>query len=173
MEELQQTVRLDPNNFMARLKLANAYLLAYAAAKDKNPEFLARAEQFANEILARDDKNPDGHILMANVLSLKGDQKQAEEKIKYAISLDPKRVESYVGLAKFYLQTNRTSEAEATYKQAISINERSSLARVEYGRYLVQAGRTADAEAEFRRAAEVDPENRDVRWILASFYLVN
>src|SRR5688500_10692367 len=112
MEELQQTVRLDPNNFTARLKLANAYLLAYAAAKDKNPEFLARAEQFANEILARDDKNPDGHILMANVLSLKGDQKQAEEKIKYAISLDPKRVESYVGLAKFYLQTNRTSEAE-------------------------------------------------------------
>ncbi|HEU4594013.1 MAG TPA: tetratricopeptide repeat protein, partial [Pyrinomonadaceae bacterium] len=173
MEELQFTVRLDPNNFPARLKLANAYLLAYASGREKNPEFLARAEQFANEILARDANNPDAHILMANVISLKGDQKQAEEKIKYAISLDPKRVESHVGLAKFYLQMNRTAEAEATYKQAISINERSSLARVEYGRFLVQAGRTADAEAEFRRAAEAEPDNRDVRWILASFYLVN
>jgi tetratricopeptide (TPR) repeat protein len=173
MEELQQTVRLDPNNFTARLKLANAYLLAYSSGREKNAEFLARAEQFANEILSRDARNPDGHILMANVLSLRGDNKQAEEKIKYAIGLDPKRVESHIGLAKFYLQMNRAAEAEATFKQAISINERSSLARVEYGRFLVQAGRTADAEAEFRLAAESEPDNRDVRWILASFYLVN
>ncbi|MCA1636370.1 MAG: tetratricopeptide repeat protein [Acidobacteria bacterium] len=173
LEELQLTVKLDPNNFMARLKLANAYLLAYANGKEKNAEFLAQAEQFANEILARDAKNPDGHILLANVLSIKGDQKQAEEKIKYAISLDPQRVESYMGLAKFYSQTNRAADAEAAYRQAITVNDRSSLAHVEYGRFLVQAGRTEAAEAEFRKAAEVEPENRDVRWILASFYLVN
>ena len=173
LEELQLTVKLDPNNFMARLKLANAYLLAYTNGKEKNAEFLAQAEQFANEILARDAKNPDGYVLLANVLSIKGDQKQAEEKIKYAISLDPQRVESYMGLAKFYSQTNRAADAEATYRQAITVNDRSSLAHVEYGRFLVLAGRASDAEAEFRKAAEVEPENRDVRWILASFYLVN
>lgn len=171
IEELQRTVKLDPGNVLARLKLGNAYLLAFNASK--NQEFLVQAEQFANEILARDARNPDGHILLANVLHFKGDAAQAEEKIKHAISLDPQRIESHVGLAKFYLLANRTADAEATFKNAISINDRSSLAHVEYGRFLVQTGRSDQAEAEFKKAVEVEPENRDVRWVLASFYLVN
>lgn len=171
IEELQRTVKLDPANVMARLKLGNAYLLAFNSSK--NQEFLAQAEQFANEILARDASNPDGHILLANVLHFKGESAQAEEKIKHAISLNPQRIESHIGLAKFYLLTNRTADAEATFKNAIALNERSSLAHIEYGRYLVQTGRSDQAEAEFRRAVEVEPENRDVRWVLASYYLVN
>src|SRR5437588_1453539 len=93
VEELQRTVKLDPTNVLARLKLANGYL--YAFNQQKNQELLAEAERLANEIIARDPKNPDGQILLANVIYLKGDPKQAEEKIKYAISLDPQRVESY------------------------------------------------------------------------------
>src|SRR5947207_4421818 len=31
IEELQRTVKLDPNNMVARLKLANGYLLGYAS----------------------------------------------------------------------------------------------------------------------------------------------
>ncbi|HEV3468224.1 MAG TPA: tetratricopeptide repeat protein [Pyrinomonadaceae bacterium] len=170
LEELHATVKLDPANTAARLKLANAYLLSYA--RNKHPESLAQAEQFANDILGREPNNPDGHILMANVLHFKGDSRAAEEKLNYAIGLDPQRVESYIGLAKFYLILDRPGDAEATFKKAISVNERSSLARVEFGRFLVQSGRGAQAEAEFRRAVEVDPENRDVRWVLASYYLV-
>jgi len=171
LEELQATVKLDPANTSARLKLANAYLLAFA--RNKHQEFLSEAEKFANEILAREANNPDGHILMANVLHFKGDSRAAEEKLNYAVSLDPQRVESHIGLAKFYLILNRPADAEATFRKAISINDRSSLARVEYGRFLVQSGRAPQAEAEFRKAVEVDPENRDVHWVLASYYLVN
>jgi len=171
IEELQRTIKLDPANTTARLKLANAFLLAYG--RNKTPEFLAQAEQFANEVLARDANNPDGHILMANVLHFKGDTRAAEEKLNHAISLDPQRIESHIGLAKFYLISNRGADAEAVFRRAISINERSSLARIEFGKYLVQTGRAPQAEAEFRKAVEVDPENRDVRWVLASYYLVN
>ncbi|HYH86309.1 MAG TPA: tetratricopeptide repeat protein [Pyrinomonadaceae bacterium] len=173
-EELQRTIKLDPNNTAARLKLANGYLFGYA--RDKNQEYLAEAERLANEILARDAKNPDGHILLANVTYFKGGPdaaKQAEEKINYAISLDPQRVESHLGLARLYLQMNRTSDAEAVYKKAITVNDRSSLVHVEYGKFLTQSKRVDEAEAEFRKAAEVDPENRDVAWVLASYYLVN
>jgi len=171
VEELKRTVKLDPTNVQARLKLANGYLYAYN--QQKNQELLAEAERLANEVIARDPKNPDGQILLANVIYFKGDAKQAEEKIKYAIGLDPQRVESYMGLARFYVQTGRNAEAESTYRQAISVNDRSSLAHVEYGKFLTQTGRSEQAEGEFRRATEVDPENRDVRWVLASYYLVN
>ncbi|HEX8558571.1 MAG TPA: tetratricopeptide repeat protein [Pyrinomonadaceae bacterium] len=171
IEELQRTVRLDQNNTAARLRLANAFLLGYG--RQKNAELLAEAERLSNEVLAREPNNPDGRILVANVVFFKGDAARAEQMIKEAVALDPKRVESYMGLARFYLQTNRPAEAERVYRQAVEVNDRSSLAHVEYGKFLTQSGRTPEAEGEFRKAVEVDPENRDVRWVLASYYLVN
>jgi tetratricopeptide (TPR) repeat protein len=171
IEELQRTVRLDANNVQARLRLANAYLLAYG--RHKSAEMLAEAERYAGEVVARDPKNPDGLILSANVVFFKGDAAKAEQMIKEAVALDPRRVESHMGLARFYLQTGRPSDAEGVYRQAIALNDRSSLAHIEYGKFLTQTGRVDGAEGEFRKAVEVDPENRDVRWVLASYYLVN
>jgi tetratricopeptide (TPR) repeat protein len=171
IEELQRAVKLDPANVQARLRLANGYLAAYG--KQKQADFLAEAERLANEIAAREPNSPDGRILQANVVFFKGDAAKAEQMIKEAVALDPKRVESYMGLARFYLQTNRPEDAERVYKEAISVNDRSSLAHVEYAKFLTQSGRGDDAEAQFRKAVEVDPQNRDVRWVLASYYLVN
>jgi tetratricopeptide (TPR) repeat protein len=171
VEELQRTIKLDAGNVPARLRLANAFLIAFG--RDKNAELLGEAEKLAQEILAREPNNPDGRILQANVVFFKGDAARAEQMIKEAVALDPKRVESHMGLARFYLQTNRPADAEAVYKTAVSVNDRSSLAHVEYGKFLTQTGRAGEAEAEFRKAVEGDPENRDVRWVLASYYLVN
>jgi tetratricopeptide (TPR) repeat protein len=171
LEELQRTVKLDPNNMQARVKLANAYIFGYSL--QKNGQYLDEAARLADEITKRDPKNPDGLILTANVLFFRGDPKQAEQKIQEAINLDPNRIESYMGKARLYQQMNRVADAEGVYKQAISINDRSSLAHVEYGKFLTQTGRADQAEGEFRKAVEVDPDNRDVRWILASYYLVN
>ncbi|HEX7318503.1 MAG TPA: tetratricopeptide repeat protein [Pyrinomonadaceae bacterium] len=171
IEELQRTVKLDPANVMARVRLANGFLAAFG--KQKNPEFIAEAERLANEVVAREPQNPDGRILLANVVFFKGDSAKAEQMIKEAVALDPKRVESHMGLARFYLQTNRPADAERVYREAVSVNDRSSLAYVEYGKFLTQASRADEAEAQFRKAVEVDPDNRDVRWVLASYYLVN
>src|SRR5205085_9396484 len=114
VEELQRTVKLDPNNAQARVKLANGYLYAYS--QQKNDQLLAEAARLANEIIARDDKNPDGYILIANVMYFQGGgspeaAKEAEKKINYAIGLDPQRVESYMGLARLYQQMNRPDQA--------------------------------------------------------------
>jgi tetratricopeptide (TPR) repeat protein len=171
IEELQRTVKLDPANVAARVRLANGYLAAFG--RQKQADFLVEAERLANEVVAREPDNPDGRILLANVIFFKGDTAKAEQMIKEAVALDPRRVESHMGLARFYLQTNRRQDAERVYNEAISVNDRSSLTRVEYGKFLTQSGRAGEAEAQFRKAVEVDPDNRDVRWVLASYYLVN
>jgi tetratricopeptide (TPR) repeat protein len=171
IEELQRTVKLDPANVQARVRLANGYLAAFG--RQKNADYLVEAERLANEIVAREPNNPDARILLANIVFFKGDPAKAEQMIKEAVALDPKRVESHMGLARFYLQTNRPADAERVFNEAISANDRSSLVHVEYGKFLTQSGRTDDAEAQFRKAVEVDPDNRDVRWVLASYYLVN
>ncbi|HVF42368.1 MAG TPA: tetratricopeptide repeat protein [Pyrinomonadaceae bacterium] len=173
-EELQRAVKLDPNNMEARTLLAQGYLVAFG--REKRQEFIAEAERLIGEMLAKDPRSPDAHILSANVIFFKGGPdaaKQAEEKIKYAISLDPQRMQSYMGLAKFYQQTGRNDAAESVFRQAISINDRSSLAHGQYAIFLVQTGRNDDAEAEFRKAVDVEPDNRDTRKVLASYYLVN
>ena len=171
IEELQRTVKLDPANMQARLRLANGFLAAFGRQKDA--QLLAEAERLANEIVAREPNNTDGRILLANVVFFKGDTAKAEQMIKEAVALDPRRVESYMGLARFYLQTNRPADAERVFNEAISVNDRASLVYIEYGKFLTLSGHADAAEAQFRKAVEVDPDNRDVRWVLASYYLVN
>ncbi|HEX8685849.1 MAG TPA: tetratricopeptide repeat protein, partial [Pyrinomonadaceae bacterium] len=57
VEELQRTIKLDAGNVPARLRLANAFLIAFG--RDKNAELLGEAEKLAQEILAREPNNPD------------------------------------------------------------------------------------------------------------------
>ena len=170
-ESLQRAVQLDPGHLPARIRLGTYYVLLYS--RQKKDEYLNEAERLAGEVLGRDANHIEGHILRANVLTLRGKNDEALALLRRAIELDPRRIESHVSLAQFYVQTNDAAKAEEAFKYAISVNERSSLAHVEYARFLVQTNRSEQAEAEFRRAVEVDPNNRDVRLILASYYLAN
>ena len=47
------------------------------------------------------------------------------------------------------------------------------MAHTEYGKFLMQQNRPAEAEAELRKAVEVGPTDRNSRFVLASYYLVN
>lgn len=170
-EALQRTVQLDANNLDARVKLGNYYLIIYNG--QKKGELLTEAERLAGEILDKDKNHIEGHILFANVLSLRGDNRRALEELNTAVSLNPQRVESHLSLARFFMQTNDAAKAEEAFKHALSINDHASLVHIEYGRFLVQSRRPDEAEAEFRKAVEVDSDNRDVRHVLASYYLVN
>jgi tetratricopeptide (TPR) repeat protein len=170
-EALQRAVQLDANNLDARIKLGNYYLILYGDGKKS--EYLTEAERLAGEILDKDKNHIEGHILLANIISLRGDNKRALDELNLAISINPQRLESYLSLARFYAQTNEAGKAEEAFKHALSINDRASLSHVEYAKFLVQSNRLDEAETEFRKAVEVDPTNRDVRVVLASFYLVN
>lgn len=168
-EALRKTIELDPNNLEARLKLGNYYI----AGSKNRPELIAEAERLAKEILQKDSNHIEGHILMGSVLFAQGQKEKAFAELNLAVSLDPKRVESYLSLARFHVVTGETAKAEEIFKRAISINYNSGLAHTEYGKYLAQANRLDEAEAELRKGVEVEPQNRNSRFVLASFYLVN
>ncbi|HKY29518.1 MAG TPA: tetratricopeptide repeat protein [Pyrinomonadaceae bacterium] len=169
INELARTVELDPNNLDARLKLGTMYLAASRIRSD----YIAQAERMAKEILQRDPKHIEGHILMAGVFFAQHDRDKAFAELNQAIEIDPNRVESYLSMARFYVRIDDHAKAEETYKRAISINSNSSVAYSEYGRYLMQADRPVEAEAALLKAIEVEPSNRNSRLMLAGFYLVN
>ncbi|HEX6715647.1 MAG TPA: tetratricopeptide repeat protein [Pyrinomonadaceae bacterium] len=169
LDELRKTVTLDKDNLDARIKLGNYYL----AGSRGRPEVISEAERLAKEIINKDAKNIEGHILMGSVLFSQNQKDQAYAELNHAIDLDPKRVESYLSLAKFYIATKENDKAEEIHKRAISVNGSSPLAHSEYGKFLSLQNRGTEAEAELRKAVEVGPSDRNARFLLASFYLVN
>lgn len=173
-DELTRAVELDPANKEARFKLGTYSLMgSHRNGQIVNHELLDNAQRHAEELINQDANYINGHVLLANVLVVRGERAKALERLNHAIQLDPNRVETRISLATFYWTTGDAAKAEQTFKEAIGMNEAASAARVEFGRFLVQQKRLDEAEAQFRRAIEVDPLNHDVHWVLASFYLVN
>jgi tetratricopeptide (TPR) repeat protein len=169
LDELRKTITKDPNNLDARIKLGNYYL----AGSRGRADIVGEAERLAKEVLDKDPKNIEGHILMGSVLFQQNQKDKAFEELNHAVQLDPNRVESYLSLAKFQIANKEPQKAEELYKKAISVNANLPLAYTEYGRFLVQAGRPTEAEAMLRKGVEVGPTDRPARFMLASYYLVN
>lgn len=169
LEELRKTVSLDQNNLEARVKLGNYYLVGGRGRAD----VIAESERLAKEVLAKDPKHIEGHILMGSVLFAQQQKDQAFAELNRAIEIDPNRVESYLSMAKFYLVSREMQKAEDLYKRAIQVNAFLPVAHTEYGKFLSQANRPTEAEAEFRKAVELGPADRNARFVLASYYLVN
>jgi tetratricopeptide (TPR) repeat protein len=169
IDELRKTITLDKDNLDARLKLGNYYL----AGSRNRGEIISESERLAKEVLEKDPKNIEGHILMGGVLFAQQQKDKAFEELNHAIQLDTNRVESYLSLAKFHIAAREPEKAEELFKRAISINANSPLVHAEYGKFLTQQNRQGEAEAELRKAVEVGPNDRNARFLLASYYLVN
>ena len=169
LDELRKTINKDTNNLDARIKLGNYYL----AGSRGRTDVIGEAERLAKEVLDKDPKNIEGHILMGSVLFQQNQKDKAFEELNHAVQLDPNRVESYLSLAKFYVANRTLEKAEEIYRKAISLNANSPLAHSEYGKFLAQSNRQAEAEAELRKAVEVGPNDKNSRFVLASYYLVN
>lgn len=169
IDELRKTITLDKENLDARVKLGNYYL----AGSRNRADIIAESERLAKEILDKDPKNIEGHILMGGVYFAQQQKDKAFAELNQAIQLDTSRVESYLSLAKFHIAAKEPEKAEELYKRAISINANSAVAHVEYGKFLTQQNRQPEAEAELTKAVQVGPNDRNARFILASYYLVN
>src|SRR5215216_2584690 len=63
LDELRKTIALDKGNLDARLRLGTYYL----AGSRNRADIIAEAERLAKEVLEKDPKNIEGHILMGSV----------------------------------------------------------------------------------------------------------
>src|ERR1044072_9038171 len=63
LDELRKTIALDKENLDARIRLGNYYL----AGSRNRADIIAEAERIAKEILDKDPKNIEGHMLMGTI----------------------------------------------------------------------------------------------------------
>ncbi len=171
VNELRRTVELDPNNLDAAVRLGNYYIAAYQGNHDK--QLLSETQKLVEQVLQRDPKHIEGHILKATVFYAGGERDKALAELKTAVDLNPQRIESLMSLARYYVQEHDNANAETLFQRALAINDRSALAHTQYGFFHAQQNHLDQAEAEFRKAIAAEPDDRDARRTLASFYLAN
>lgn len=172
-ESYYETIRLDPNNLDARVRVGNL-LVQYS-----NNESLTEAERLAQDVLQKNSGHIEGHLLLANVRIEQKRWDEAKEEIQRAINLDPNRIETQLNLARYFDQRakadpagarNFTAEAEAVFQRLIEKNPNSADVRLAFGDLLFANKREADAEHQLLEAFKADPQNKLVLVALRRYY---
>jgi tetratricopeptide (TPR) repeat protein len=161
-EELSRTIGLQPNNYAARLDLANL-LIAGNQLSQAQDEILQ---------LEKQPENIQVKNAAANLLAAQGNLPGAIEKQHEAINLDPTRWESYLALGRLQVSANQPDLADASFKKAVELNPKAAPARLALGTYYQFRGRFPEAEQQLIQAIESNPQDTDPRSALAKLYMV-
>lgn len=160
--ELARTLELQPENYPARMDLANLLL----AAGD-----LKLAREQTDLLLAKQGNDPHVHLLAAALHAAQEDLTGAMQETQKAIVLAPNRSESYLTLARLQMRANQPDAAEPNFKKAVELDANSAGAQLALGAYYQTRGRFVEAEQQFRQAVDAAPKSVDPRTALVRFYM--
>jgi tetratricopeptide (TPR) repeat protein len=165
-QELARTLEMQPENYPARLDMANL-LIAFGKAGSK----LSEAKEHVDFLLAKRPNDPEAHIALANWNAAQGDLEPALQEMRKAVELGPDRSESYLDLALLQFRANQPDLAEANFKQAVSHDPKSVNAQMALGGFYQARGRLPEAEQQFQHAMDLDRKDPNPRVAMARLYL--
>ena len=111
------------------------------------------------------------HYNLGAAYKRKGDLAKAEAAMRRASELDPLFVDGYVGLATLLAESGRQDQAIEVVKQGAAANERSGRLQYALGVLAEGKGDTATARQAFLKAEELDPQNVETQYHLATVAL--
>lgn len=161
-QELARTVELQPENYQARIELANLLILGH--------DFPLAQEQ-TDLLLEKRPNDPLVHSLVSSLLAGQGNLSGAIEELQKAIALDSGRWGLYLELAMLQIRTNQPDAAEASFKKVIEVNPAATQAHLLLGTFYQSRSRFSEAEQQFHIAIEMDPKSPEARAALARLYL--
>jgi len=167
---LRRAIELMPDNLDASLTLADLYLTATAAEPRNAKTLVPEIEELAKQLEKRDKFH--GYRVSGLCLLLKGQTKEAIEKLEKANQLKPLEPNVGVFLMRALAMEKRTSEAETLAKQLIEKHKNLTPAyNFLYVSY-VSSNRMGDAEAVLKLRSANNPKE-EAAWLqLAQFYMV-
>ena len=150
-QELARTIELQPENYQARIELANLLILG--------PRFQHAQEQ-TDLLLQKRPNDPVVHSTVSSLLTGQGDLSGAMAEIEKAIALNPGGWPLYLELAMLQLRTNQTDAAEASLKKVIELHPAATQAHLLLGTFYQSRSRFAEAEQQFHAAMDMGPRTR-------------
>jgi Flp pilus assembly protein TadD len=122
-------------------------------------------------ILAKTPQIPLVHYNLGTTYKKKGDPARAQAEMQKAIDLDPRFVDGYVGLATLLAEANKRPEAIAVVQKGTVENPQSGRLQYALGVLAEGSGETALAKGAFLKAEQLDPQNFETQYHLASVAL--
>jgi len=152
--ELQETVRLDPNDVQARIDHGEFLLFL-------GPDELAQAVVSGDAIIAADPKRWEGYALKGRALAALGRHDEAGVAFKQGVEIAPDQPAVVLLWANHLKQQGKTADAELAYQKLAKLVPGFGTAAALGGFYagIDGHGRDADAEAAYRSGlAQAKPE---------------
>jgi len=153
-EELEQAVRLDPNQGEAWSLLAGARLQmgGFVLARDA-----------ARKAVSLRPKSAVDHMLLASLLLATNDREGAKQEYATASTLSPRDPGYLCEYARILLKggdTNEIAQAEQLARRALALNPQAADANYDLGRALALEGKFAEAIPPLEIAASTIPPER-------------
>jgi tetratricopeptide (TPR) repeat protein len=178
---LRRAIELEPNDRVARSKIAVIYLGLGDRAQAKEQAFkildqsphddealIMMADAAATkEEMAEAEKElakqaqPDRaaiHLAMASLTSRRGDDATAETEIGKALGLEPKSVTALLAKATYRIAKKDAAGAEEALRRAAELSPMRSGARVKLAEFLALKGESKEAEAILKEITEKAPD---------------
>lgn len=160
--EFARTVELQPDNFQARIAMAN-FLIAGRQYKE--------AQEQADTLLQKWPNDPQSYETLSSLLAAQGNFPDAITAMQKAIAVAPDRAQSSLNVALLQIKSNHTDAGEANFRKSLELNPKFIDAHVLYGSYLQLRGRLDEAEQQFRDAVASAPTDPTLYDTLGRFYL--
>jgi eukaryotic-like serine/threonine-protein kinase len=157
IEQYKQATELDPRYAIAHAKLAMAYARLHAARRA--PEALDLAYGNCQVALSLKPGLADGHLALASVFELTGNEHGALEEVAKALSLNQSDPRILVWQAQIYTRLNRWEDAEKSLRRVLKEHPNYWLAYNELGFGLHGQARYQEAVQAFRAASLAAPKN--------------
>jgi tetratricopeptide (TPR) repeat protein len=161
-QELTTTIQQQPDQYAARLDLANLLILGRQYSE---------AKQHLDVLAQKEPDNPEVYIARSNYYAGIGDTSAALADMQTALQKDPSRSDSYLNLAMLQMHGQQWDAAEANLKKAVDHNPKSTNALLSLGNFYQSRGRFPEAEQLFRRAIASAPDDPSPRISLASLLM--
>ena len=164
--ELTRTVDLAPDNYRARIDLAN--LLLSARNPDGSPleDAVDKAKVQLDILKDKQPNNPETHDAWANYYSVEKNMASAMQEVNQSITLDPNRSQSYLLRAFLELRSNQPEQAKADFIKATEVDPKALNPQLALGGFYQSHGLLPEAEQQFRQAIAVDPKSVTARGAL-------
>jgi tetratricopeptide (TPR) repeat protein len=153
---------LLPDDTQAQLKAGSLLLLGGRADDAK-----ARAEK----ILAKDSRNVDAQLLLANAQAGLKDLDGAVAQIEEALRIDPDRSGIYSNLGVLELSRGRRDAAEQAFKKAVALQPQAVEPRLALANFYWLTEQREAAETALEHALAIDSRNPLANRLLANFYI--
>jgi len=156
-----KTVELDPDQMQAKAKLGRLYV--FSGAVDK-------ADNIANEILARHPGDLGARFLKAAVMTRNGDVSGATQEASQIVAADASQLDAVSLLGGLYVRQGEDAKAQAIWEEGVKASPKNIPLRMDLAALLVRRNELDKAEKVYQEVVAIDPNKLAYRANLASFY---